>query len=217
MKKSVKRGGIMKYEWKKQEKEIYLPKKDPELVVIKKFRYLTLEGRGNPNESPFSDLVGALYSLSYTLKMLPKKGIVPDGYFDYAVYPLEGIWTLDKNEGNITEKLDKDLFIYKIMIRQPDFIDSNIIETAMEILKKKKADEYTNKIKFEEIEDGLSVQIMHTGSYDSEDLSFEKIREYCKKNKLKIKSSSHREIYISNPERTAQDRLKTVLRCFVEK
>ena len=207
----------MKYEWRKQEKEIYLPKGKPELIFIKKFRYLTLEGSGNPNESLFSELAGTLFSLSYTLKMLPKKGITPDGYFDYAVYPLEGIWALDGSSNSGGTKLDKDKLIYKIMIRQPDFITKETIKTAIEILKKKKADGHTDKVKFEEAEDGLSVQMMHTGSYDSETESFEKMKDFCQENELKIRSKAHKEIYISNPERTAQEKLKTVLRYFVEK
>ena len=208
---------IVKYEWKKQEKEIYLPKGKPEQIFIKKFRYLTLEGSGNPNESLFSELTGALFSLSYTLKMLPKKGITPDGYFDYAVYPLEGIWDLDIDSDFDEIKLDKNKLVYKIMIRQPDFINKEIIETAAEILKKKKTVMYIDKIKFEEIEDGLAVQMMHTGSYDSETESFEKMKNFCLENKLNIRSKAHKEIYISNPERTAPEKLKTVLRYFVKK
>ena len=207
----------MKYEWRKQEKEIYLPKGKPELIFIKKFRYLTLEGNGDPNESLFSELAGTLFSLSYTLKMLPKKGIIPDGYFDYAVYPLEGIWNLDESADHDEKKLDKSKLVYKIMIRQPDFVDNETIKTASEILKKKKSGEYVDKVKFEEIEDGSAVQMMHTGSYDSETVSFEKMKAFCLENELKIRNKAHKEIYISNPERTAQDKLKTVLRYFVEK
>ena len=137
----------MKYEWRKQEKEIYLPKGKPEQIFIKKFRYLTLEGSGNPNERLFSELTGALFSLSYTLKMLPKKGITPNGYFDYAVYPLEGIWDLNISGASEEVKLDKNKFVYKIMIRQPDFINKEVIETAAEILKKKKPTGHIDKIK----------------------------------------------------------------------
>ena len=103
------------------------------------------------------------------------------------------------------------------MIRQPDFINKETIKTAIEILKKKKADGHIDKVKFEEAEDGLSVQMMHTGSYDSETESFEKMKDFCQENELKIRSKAHKEIYISNPERTAQEKLKTVLRYFVEK
>lgn len=207
----------MKYEWKKQEKGVYLPKGKPEQVFIEKFRYLTLEGSGNPNNSSFAEQAGALFSLSYTLKMLPKKGITPEGYFDYSVYPLEGIWDICGNNNLEEEELDKDSLIYKIMIRQPHFINHDLVRSASEILKKKKTNKYTDEIKLEEIEDGLSVQIMHTGSYDSETASFMILKEFCSENKLKIKDTSHKEIYISNPERTTQEKLKTVLRYFVEK
>lgn len=114
-------------------------------------------------------------------------------------------------------KLDKNKSVYKITIRQPHFINKEVIETAAEILKKKKTVKHIDKIKFEETEDGLAVQMMHTGSYDSETVSFEKMKNSCLENKLNIRSKAHKEIYISNPERTAPEKLKTVLRYFVEK
>ena len=100
----------MKHEWRKQEKEIYLPKNAPVKIRIPEFGFFSIRGKGNPNDETFPEYIGVLYALSYAVKMSPKKGNAPDGYFDYAVYPLEGIWdiseearavykgTLDKNE-----------------------------------------------------------------------------------------------------------------------
>ncbi len=81
-----------KYEWKKKEKNLYLPKAKPEIIDIPSFKFFTLEGKGNPNDEFFADYVGALYSLSYGVKMSYKKGIEPKGFYDYIVYPLEGVW-----------------------------------------------------------------------------------------------------------------------------
>ena len=86
----------MKHEWKKNEKQFYLPKNKPELISVPEFKFFTIEGNGNPNDEFFAEYIGVLYSLSYGIKMSPKKGIEPKGYFDYTVYPLEGVWDLNE-------------------------------------------------------------------------------------------------------------------------
>ena len=99
----------MKHEWRKKEKNYYIPKAKPEIVNMEKFKFIQIKGSGSPNNEEFSERVGVLYSLAYTIKMMPKKGITPDGYFDYTVYPLEGIWDLDE-EGRLKNEFDKKLY-----------------------------------------------------------------------------------------------------------
>ena len=81
----------MKADWKKNEKQYYQPKNKPELVRVPPFKFFSIKGEGNPNDEFFGEYIAVLYSLSYAVKMSPKKGLAPAGYFDYAVYPLEGI------------------------------------------------------------------------------------------------------------------------------
>ncbi len=85
----------MKYEWRKREKSIYLPKAKPEFINIPEYQFLTLKGKGNPNSTFFSECIGVLYSIAYAIKMNPKKGIPLEGYYDFTVYPLEGIWDVN--------------------------------------------------------------------------------------------------------------------------
>ncbi len=59
----------MKHEWRKSEKNIYLPKKEPELIDIPEYQFITISGRGNPNDDFFSEYIGALYSVAYAIKM----------------------------------------------------------------------------------------------------------------------------------------------------
>ena len=127
----------MKYEWRKKEKEYYLPKSKPEVVDIKEFKFIQLSGEGNPNSEGFSEAIGVLYLLAYAIKMMPRNGIDIDGYYDYVVYPLEGLWDL-KEEARGKEVLDKDKLVYTLMIRQPDFVTEEVFNKAMEIVKKKK-------------------------------------------------------------------------------
>ncbi|RKL63346.1 hypothetical protein DXT63_07125 [Thermoanaerobacteraceae bacterium SP2] len=141
--------------------------------------------------------------------MLHKKNITPQGYFEYTVFPLEGVWDL-ADEAKGLEKLDKEKLIYTIMIRQPDFVTYDIAHTVINSMKNKKPNQLYDKVKFESIEDGMCVQMMHVGSYDSEPISFSKMEEYCRANNLKRTSRSHREIYITYARKTPAEKLKTV-------
>lgn len=201
----------MKFEWKKEEKEFYLPKGKPEIVKVPEFKYFALDGRGNPNDQEFSEAVGVLYSLSYAVKMLPKKGLTPQGYFDYTVYPLEGIWDLAEEARHLST-LDKDSLIYKIMIRQPDFTTNEIVDEIIQNMKRKKPHILLDKVEFVKIEDGLCVQMLHFGSYDDEPESFKIMENFCAENNLVRAEKTHKEIYISDARRVESSKLKTVLR-----
>lgn len=208
----------MKHEWKKAEKKFYLPKDKPELINIPIFKYFTIEGKGNPNDSFFAEYIGVLYSLSYGVKMSPKKGIEPQGYFDYTVYPLEGVWDISEDsKRNFNGIIDKNELCFKLMIRQPDFVDNNFAVQILEQTKKKKPHELLNKIKFEEIVEGYCIQMLHSGSYDSETKSFKIMEDFAEKENYKRISKIHKEIYLSDARKVTPDKLKTILRFCVEK
>lgn len=210
----------MKWEWRKREKNLYLPKDKPELIQIPKQQYFMIRGKGNPNDLDFSERVGVLYSLAYAVRMMPKNGVTPEGYYEYTVYPLEGLWDLT-DEGREEAVLNKNELLYTIMIRQPEFVTKEVVEQAFAIVKKKKPNPFLEEVTFEELEDGLSVQIMHTGSYDEEPESFAKLKQYMKDHNLESKSLVHREIYVkaNKGNASAEDikTLKTVLRYRVKK
>ncbi|WP_017210590.1 GyrI-like domain-containing protein [Clostridium beijerinckii] len=206
----------MKYEWRKEEKEIYLAKEKPALVKVPKAKYFCIKGKGNPNDGDFSNRIAVLYSLAYAVRMMPKSGFIPDGYFEYTVYPLEGLWDMTE-VGKSSEVFNKDELIYTIMIKQPDFVNEEVVKKAFEIANKKKADKLLEEAYFDEIEDGLSVQMLHIGSYDNEPETFSKMKDYINENNLKIKSLVHREIYLSDARKVEIDKLKTVLRYTVTK
>lgn len=201
----------MKHEYKKHEKELYCPKDKPVLVTVPKQKFFCIKGKGNPNSEDFAERIGVLYSLAYAVRMMPKNGFTPEGYFEYTVYPLEGLWDLTE-EGRKSEVLNKDELVYTIMIRQPDFVNDEVVEKAFEIANKKKPHPLLKEAYFDEIEDGLSVQILHIGSYDSEPESFNKMKAFIEDNGLQIKTLVHREIYLSDARRVEKDKLKTVLR-----
>ncbi|MDI7816670.1 GyrI-like domain-containing protein [Clostridioides difficile] len=206
----------MKYEWRKKEKELYLPKENPILVEVPEQKFIMLRGSGDPNDKEFTEAIGVLYSLAYAIKTMPKKGIVPEGYFDYTVFPLEAIW--DKGEkSKYSDILIKEDLVYTMMIRQPDFVTQDLLDKAINIVKKKKPHNLLEKIRFESINEGLCVQMLHLGSYDNEPESFDIMSEFCKRNNLIRKSNVHREIYISDARKVSPDSLKTVLRFEVKR
>ncbi|APC41221.1 GyrI-like domain-containing protein [Clostridium estertheticum] len=205
----------MKYEWRKQEKNLYLPKDEPNLITVPNQKFFMLRGQGNPNDEEYSEKIGVLYSLAYAIRMMPKQGYVPNGYFEYTVYPLEATWNLTE-KGRQFKKLNKDELVYTIMIRQPDFVTKEIVDLAFENVRKKKPNSFLDDVTFETIEDGLSVQMIHIGSYDDEPKSFELMDKYCMDNNLRIVSNvHHKEIYLSDARKTEESKLKTVLRYMV--
>lgn len=206
----------MKHEWKKVEKEYYLPKSKPEEIIVPKFKFFSIEGEGNPNDDYFAEYIGVLYSLSYAVKMSPKKGIAPTDYFEYTVYPLEGVWDIKEDSKNkFNGTINKNELVFNLMMRQPDFTTQDFANIILERVKKTKPHELLDKVKFEEIEEGKCVQMMHLGSYDDEPKSFVQMEDFTKSNNLTRKSKSHREIYLSDARKVAPDKLKTVLRFWV--
>lgn len=215
------RGDDVKHEWRKKEKEFYLPKTKPEIIEIPTMTFITIEGEGNPNSENFSSNIQALYSIAYTIKMSLKKDADFDEYMDYTVYPLEGAWDLT-SEGRTQytkgkEIVDlKDFMKYKLMIRQPNFVSKDLFEKYKEIAYSKKKTEFIQLVQYEEIKEGKVCQMLHKGSYDDEPASFKYMEEYVEEQGLKRTSKQHKEIYISNPNKEEPSKQKTVLRFNVE-
>jgi hypothetical protein len=207
----------MAYDWKKNEKQFYLPKSEPVRIDVPAFRFFTVQGSGNPNDEAFGAYIQVLYALSYAVKMSPKKGLAPEGYFDYTIYPLEGVWDIsDKAKQNPSAKLDKNELVFKLMIRQPDFVTPDYALQTLERVKKSKPHPLLDTVLFESIQDGPCVQMLHVGSYDNEPENFRLMEAFASDNGWKRASKIHREIYLSDARKTDPKKLKTVLRFKLE-
>lgn len=134
-------------------------------------------------------------------------------YDDYTVFPLEGIWT----SSNADNYLDKDSFLYTIMIRQPDFITKEMFEEAYDVVKKKKPHPLLKEVVFDTIEEGECVQILHRGSFDDEPKSFSKMDIYAQKTGLERLNHYHREIYLTDSRKSVAEKRQTILRYQVQK
>ena len=200
----------MKYEWRKQEKVLYGVKQTPVVVEVPKQQFIVIRGQGNPNEADFSERISALYALAYAIKMQYKKDMKDRSdaeVTDFTVYPLEGLW-----ENGDESAFDKNKLTYTLMIKQPDFIRQKDFTKALETVKKKKPNDLYDGIGFEEVEDGKAIQILHMGSYDDEPKSFALMEQLANELNLTRTADFHREIYLSNRNRTAEDKQKTILR-----
>jgi hypothetical protein len=193
-----------------------LPQHKPAIITVPKQKFFAIKGAGDPNGRDFSEKVSVLYSLAYAIRMMPKSAPAPEGYFEYTVYPLEGVWSgggAIPAPSLMSETVpDKSSFVYTIMIRQPDFVTCGVAQKAFETVGKKKPHEYLPEAFFCEVEDGLAVQMLHVGDYDDEPRTFAEMQNYIEANNLSRRDDTHREIYLTDANRTARNKMKTVLR-----
>lgn len=209
----------MPFDFKKEYKELYLPKNKPQIVNVPKANYIAIRGQGNPNEEggAYQWAISVLYAVAYTLKMSYKSDYKIAGFFEYVVPPLEGFWWQDGICGVDYSK--KDEFNWISIIRLPDFITRENFDWAVKTASEKKMID-CSKAEFLTIEEGLCVQIMHIGSFDDEPASLKKMDKYLEENGYEKDFSDtrlHHEIYLSDPRKSTPDKQKTVIRHPVKK
>ncbi len=182
-----------------------------EIISVPAMPFAMIDGQGDPNTSKgFQDAVGALHAVSYGIKFLPKKGAPPQGYFDHRVSALEGFW--DMPPGVYYTLMNKDKFVWTLMIMQPGFVTQELFEEVRSEQAKKKGIDALRRVRFETYEEGLCCQMMHIGPYDSEPASFERMMKYCEENYYRRIEKSHHEIYMSDARRTLREKLQTIIR-----
>ena len=210
---------MSKLDYKTAYKELYAPKTTPSVIDVGPMTFIMADGRGNPNdeEGEFQRAVELLYALTYTIKMSPKSGNSPEGYFEYVVPPLEGLWWMDDPEH--ADFQDKDKYCWTAMIRQLEFVTQQVYEwAAAEVSRKKKLD--TDIARLELFTEGLCVQCMHIGPYSDEPATIEKMEAYMAQNGLVRDLSDtrkHHEIYLGDPRKTEPSKMRTILRYPVRK
>ena len=204
----------MAFDFKKEYREFYMPKSEPEIVTVPKANYIAVRGKGDPNEEggEYKLAVGVLYALAYTLKMSKMTDHRIEGYFDYVVPPLEGFWWQDGVDG--VDYTDKSSFNWISVIRLPDFITKADFDWAVETASiKKKLD--CSKAELLTVDEGLCVQIMHIGAFDDEPASVEIMNAYLADNGYVNDFSDtrlHHEIYLSDARKVDKAKWKTVIR-----
>lgn len=209
----------MPFDYKKKYKEFYMPPKKPTIVTVPPMNFIAVRGRGDPNEEngKYKQSIGLLYSIAFTIKMSKKGDHQIKGYFDYVVPPLEGFWWQDGVTG--VDYSNKDSFKWISLIRLPDFVTKADFEWAVAEATKKKQTNFS-KVEFLTYSEGLCVQCMHIGSYDSEPATVELMHDFMEKEGYELDISDkrfHHEIYLSDARRVNPEKLKTVIRHPIKK
>lgn len=210
----------MAFDYKKEYKEFYLPKNKPSIVTIPKMNYIAVRGKGNPNDErgEYKNSIGLLYAIAFTIKMSYKGTHQIEGYFEYVVPPLEGLWWQEGRKNSIDYQ-NKEKMQFVSMIRLPDFVTKEDFNWAKEEATKKKKIDFS-KVEFFSYEEGTCVQCMHIGSYDSEPVTIDLMHKYIKENGYELDITDtrlHHEIYLSDPRRCDVNKLKTVIRHPIKK
>jgi hypothetical protein len=209
----------MAFDYKKEYKEFYMPKNKPSIVRIPKMNYIAVRGKGNPNdeEGEYKKTIGLLYGIAFTIKMSYKGTHKIDGYFEYVVPPLEGFWWQDGRVGIDYNQKEELNFIS--IIRLPDFVTKKDFDWAIEEATKKKKQDFS-KVEFLTYDEGICVQCMHVGSYDNEPATVELMHKYMEENGYVLDITDkrfHHEIYLSDPRKCNENKLKTVIRHPIKK
>ena len=202
------------FDFKKEFKDLYMPKAVPVIIDVPEMRFIAISGAGDPNDEngEYKAALELLYPLCYTIKMSYKSTDI-DGFFQYVVPPLEGLWDTSDEVFRVGET-DKSRFRWTSMIRQPDFVTEEVFRWACDEVKTKKRLD-PSKAELITYAEGLCVQCMHTGSYDEEPATIAKMERFIDENGLVNDIGTerrHHEIYLGDPRKTSPDRLKTVIR-----
>ena len=209
----------MAFDFKKEYKEFYLPKNQPEIVDVPAANFIAVRGKGNPNEADgeYQKSIGILYAIAYTLKMSYKTDYQIEGFFEYVVPPLEGFWRQERIDG--IDYSRKEDFQWISVIRLPDFVTKKDFDWAVKTAsEKKKLD--CSAAEFLRIDEGLCVQMMHIGPYDDEPASVALMDRFLAQNRYQndfSDSRQHHKIYLSDARKVAPEKWKTVIRHPVRK
>jgi hypothetical protein len=198
-----------KVDLKKQYKQFYNPSsKEPVMLDIPQFQYLTIEGQGTTKSESFQEAIKALFSVSYKTKFIIKK----EKSVDYGVMPLEGLWWADDMNDFINDNRSEWKWI--LMIMQPGFVEADTIQSVIELLSKKEGYGSLKKLKLQSFTEGHAAQIMHIGPFSEEHENIMKLHRLIEMNHFKFdgKMQKHHEIYLSDFRKVAPEKMKTILR-----
>jgi len=196
-----------KIDFKKTLKHLYGPSaKQVVSVDVPAMNYLMVDGDGAPGSQTYSNAIEALYGVAYTIKFTLKKG---SSAIDFGVMPLEGLWWADDMSQFSVD--DKESWKWTMMIMQPDIITQEMTDAAIIEVRKKKAPEAIELVRFRELSEGKCAQILHRGPFSEEGPTVEKVHQFIEDAKSK-RVGKHHEIYLSDIRRAAPENWKTIIR-----
>lgn len=226
----------MAFDFKKEYRDLYVPKAKPMLIEVPPMTFIAVAGAGNPNDEngSYAEALNLLYAFSFTIKMAKMGDWQPEGYFDYVVAPLEGLWWTSEGGFDGSRIADKNALQWVSLIRQPDFVTPDVFTWAYERVAAKKPALEMSRAHLIRFAEGPCAQIMHRGPYDDEPASIETLETFMaqagyvdditnpqnEETLLDTLNANggvpttrlHHEIYLGDPRRTKPENLKTVIR-----
>jgi len=204
----------MPFDYKKEYKEFYMPPEKPVIVNVPSMNFLAVTGKGDPNQpdGEYGKAMDLLYGMAYTIKMSHKSHYRIDGFFEYVVPPLEGLWWQDGVTG--VDYARKDTFSWISLIRLPDFVLKADFEWAVTAATAKKKIDFS-KVEFLSYDEELCVQCMHVGAYNGEPATIAAMAAFAAQQGYVIditETRYHHEIYLADPRKTGPSKLKTIVR-----
>jgi hypothetical protein len=188
---------------------LYRARTAPELVTVPELGFVMIDGHGDPNAAPeYADALQALYSLSYGLKFALRKELGVEA----RVGPPEGLWwAQDMREWSMECKADWD---WTMMIRQHDAVTPELFGTVRAQVAAKKELPALPLARLERFCEGRCAQILHVGPYSTECQTILALHAFIYDAGFEFDGvhEKHHEIYLSDPRRTAPERLKTIIR-----
>ncbi len=198
---------VTKIDFKRELRELYAAARTPELVDVPELTFLMVDGQGDPSKAPeFRAAIEALYAIAYTIKFTIKR---EPGGIDYRVMPLEGLFWVEG--GSEFPPKDPSYWSWTTMIMQPGPVTMEVFEMARQKAAEKKSLSALDLVRFERFHEGAAAQIMHIGPYASEQPTIARLHRFIDERGYRL-SGKHHEIYLSDPNRSAPEKLKTVIR-----
>lgn len=208
-------GNAPVFDFKKEYKYLFASKAGkPEMVEVPPFKYLMVDGQGDPNTAKeFEEKIGLIYGLAYTIKFIMKKD--KDHPFEFKVPPFSGLWCAEDMNAFVQEGR-KHEWTWTLMILMPDQVTQEIFEKGKAELVKKKNPPYADDARFEIYDEGKCAQILHLGPYSQEGPTIKTLHDFLQDQGYTF-NGRHHEIYIGDPRKSKPEKLKTIIRQPVRK
>lgn len=201
---------MTKLDLTKADKGYYSAGKKPGIVEIGPAQFLSISGKGDPSGEDYLDHVQALYATAYAVKFMCKS----DDH-DFVVPKLEGLWGFDSKEqlsmSETPQNVPRSIWKYTMLIRMPDFVTEEQVTRAILSVVQKKQLSPAENISLLPMHEGKVVQMLHVGPFESEPETLRIMQEFIALHKLQ-RNGSHHEIYLSDINRAAPEKWRTILR-----
>ena len=194
----------LKLDLTKTDRAYYKAKQTPSLQEFDAYDYLTIQGQSAPEDKLFTSAIETIYPVAYAVKFICK-----DREEDFVVPKMEGQWWVEDNRP--FEQVPRHEWHWRLLIRMPGFVDKTTFEMAISNLKTKGKPIRLEDVKFEQINEGKCIQMLHIGSYEEEQETIRQIFQKMREENLQM-NGYHHEIYLSDPMRTPAWKLKTIIR-----